>query len=71
MNHQYLREYEGWRQTLLFRKVGLLQNEKVLRSIILLLYFKEDILNHIICIVLNSWIKKFKIFELSKTVLNA
>ena len=25
MKHQYLREYGGWRQTLLFRKAGLLQ----------------------------------------------
>ena len=31
---------------------------------------REDILNHVICIVWNSWNKKFEIFELSKTVLN-
>ena len=36
-----------------------------------MLSFREDILNHVICIVLNSWNKKFEIIELSKTVLNA
>ena len=35
-----------------------------------MLYFREDILNHVICIVWNSWGKIFNIFELSKTVLN-
>ena len=35
-----------------------------------MLYFREDILNHVICIVWNSWNKKFEIFKLSKTVLN-